>query len=482
MGPFDYDVIICGAGTAGQTAATFASKRGARVLAVDSAAEIGGNTQRSTGQLSAAGTRLQAERGIHDTPDLHYEDIMRISHNTADPTLTRMAVDNAADTLHWLLDNGLELLPEMPVIFKGHEPYRIARTYWGPDRGGRPLQKVLGTEFMKEVQAGGIALLLETDVMDLVQQDEGRVTGVELKSKDEQEKTVSAPNVLLSMGGYNSNADVFPRYSNGYPLFKGGPVLGSHPNANGKGHAIGEKIGGYVRNKDFFMPTFGRVKDPKDTSYVSNVTLIHAASLLGTRPLWEIFVNWDGERFVAEDSDSADVKELALLEIPDLTFWVVFDQRAREESKCIYANMTHEEADALYNDHESFRKADSPEELAEAMGVDPAGLVETVERYNSSVGKGVDEDFGRKYLPAPIACPPFYGIKHHGMSLTSFAGLAVNENLELIREDGSVIPGVYAAGECLGLGATSGKSFCGGMGLMSAITFGRLLGDGIWKW
>ena len=62
MGPFDYDVIICGAGTAGQTAATFASKRGARVLAVDSAAEIGGNTQRSTGQISAAGTRLQAER------------------------------------------------------------------------------------------------------------------------------------------------------------------------------------------------------------------------------------------------------------------------------------------------------------------------------------------------------------------------------------------------------------------------------------
>lgn len=142
METLDYDVIVCGVGTAGQTAATFASRRGARVLGVDSADAIGGNTQRSTGQIGAAGTRLQARRGIHDTPDLHYEDIMRISHNTADPTLTRMAVDNAADTMHWLLDNGLELLPEMPVIFKGHEPYKIARTYWGPDRGGKPLQKV----------------------------------------------------------------------------------------------------------------------------------------------------------------------------------------------------------------------------------------------------------------------------------------------------------------------------------------------------
>lgn len=478
----DYDVIVCGAGTAGQTAATFASRRGARVLAVELAGVIGGNTQRSTGQMSAAGTRVQARRGIHDTPDLHYEDIMRISRNTADPALTRMAVDNAADTMHWLLDNGLELLPEMPVIFRAHEPYRIARTYWGPDRGGKPLQKVLGTEFMKEVQSGGITLSLETDVVDLVQQDDGRVTGVVLKSKDGREKTVSAANVLLSMGGYNSNAEIFPKYSNGYPLFKGSPVSGSHPNANGRGHALGEKAGGYVRNRDFFMPTFGRVKDPKDASYVSNVTLIHAASLLGTRPLWEIFVNRDGKRFVTEDSGSADAKELALLEIPDLTFWVIFDQRAREEAKCIYVSMTHEEADALYNDHESFRKADSLEQLAEGMGVNPAGLAETVERYNGFVEKGVDDDFGREYLPAPISRPPFYGVKHHGMSLTSFAGLAVNENLELIREDGSVIPGVYAAGECIGLGATSGKSFCGGMGLMSAITFGRLLGDRIWQW
>ena len=482
MSSFDYDVIVCGVGTAGQTAAAFAAKRGARVLAVDIAGEIGGNTGRSTGQMSAAGTRLQKERDIHDTPDLHYDDIMRISHGTADATMVRLAVDNAADTMHWLLDNDLELLPEMPVIFKGHEPYQIARTYWGPDRGGKPLQKVLGTQFMKAVESGGVTLMLETEVEDLVQEADGRVRGVVLKAKDGEQKTISAPNVLLSMGGFASNSDLFPKYSNGYPLFKGGPSFSSHPHANGRGHELGEQAGGYVRYQDYFLPTFGRVKDPADPSYVSFVTRVTTVSLQGPRPLWEIFVNWEGKRFVSEDSDSPDEKELGLKTIPDLTFWAIYDQRAREESICIFTDMTHEEADPLFNVHESFKQADTLENLAAAMGANEAGLAETVGRYNGFVEQGKDEDFGRSHLPAPISKGPYYGIKHHGLSITSFAGLAVNENLELIREDGSAIPGLYGAGECLGLGATSGKAFCGGMALMPAMTFGRLLGDKIWQW
>jgi len=482
MMTFDYDVIVCGVGTAGQVAATFAANRGARVLAVDLADEIGGNTGRSTGQMSAAGTRLQKERGIHDNPDLHYDDIMRISHGTADPTVVRLAVDNAADTLHWLLDHDLKLLPDMPVIFKGHEPYQIARTYWGPDRGGKPLQKVLGTELMKAVGGGRLSLKLETEVLDIVQSDDGRVYGIKIKTNDGVEENVTAPNVLMSMGGYASNPDIFPKYSNGYPLFKGGPSFGSHPFANGRGHELCEKAGGYIRFQDFFMPTFGRVKDPADTSYVSGVTRVTTVSLLGARPLWEIFVNWDGNRFVAEDSESPDAKELALLTIPDLTFWAIYDHKARDESICIFSEMTHEEADPLFNVHESFRRADTLEGLAVSMGVDWKGLAETVARYNGFVEKGADEDFGRSHLPAPIAEPPFYGIKHHGLSITSFAGVAVNEDLAVIREDGSAIPGLYAAGECLGLGSTSGKSFCGGMALMPAMTFGRMLGDKIWQW
>ena len=82
-----WDAIIVGAGTAGLPAAIFAAERSDKVLVLDAAPEIGGTLHLSSGQMSAAGTRLQKEQGIEDSPALHIEDIMRISKNTADRTL-----------------------------------------------------------------------------------------------------------------------------------------------------------------------------------------------------------------------------------------------------------------------------------------------------------------------------------------------------------------------------------------------------------
>ena len=475
-----YDVIVCGAGSAGQTAAIFAARKGARVLAIEHGDAIGGNTARSTGQMSAAGTRLQKARGINDTPDLHFDDVMRISHGTADPIIVRLAVDNAADTLHWLLDHGLELMPDMPVVFKGHEPYRIARTYWGPDRGGPPVQRVLGPQFQSEVDKGRITILLETEVVELVQ-DGAAVVGVAARGKDGKTTTYRGKNIILTMGGYAANEKIFPQYTGGYPLWKGGPAFGSHPRANGTSHQLGEKAGGYVRFKDFFLPTVGFVKDPDNPGCTAIITKM-LGSAMGARVMWEIWVNRKGERWVNEATDSPDEKENAILSIPDLTFWCVYDQAARERSDCVFIGRTHEQVDPWFDRHESFRRADTLEGLARAMGVDETGFRRTVDRYNGFVAQKRDDDFGRTALPSPIAKPPFYGIAHHGLSITGFAGLAVNGDLQVVRRDGSAIAGLYAAGESLGLGATSGRSFCGGMALMPAMTFGRLLGDRILKW
>ena len=122
-----WDVIVVGGGTAGMPVATFAAERGARVLVVDAAADVGGTLHLSTGQLSAAGTKLQGLKGVSDTTDAHYDDIMRISKNTADPMLVRLAVDNAADTFDWLQDNGFVPFDEHPVLGRAHEPYSEKR-------------------------------------------------------------------------------------------------------------------------------------------------------------------------------------------------------------------------------------------------------------------------------------------------------------------------------------------------------------------
>ncbi|MYE48835.1 MAG: FAD-binding protein [Gammaproteobacteria bacterium] len=82
----------------------------------------------------------------------------------------------------------------------------------------------------------------------------------------------------------------------------------------------------------------------------------------------------------------------------------------------------------------------------------------------------------------PIGTPPFYAIKAVGFTVISPAGIDVDSDLRVLREDGSAIPNLYAAGEALGFSKLSGNAFVGGMSLTPAITFGRLLGRDILRW
>ena len=98
------DLLVIGAGTAGLPSVIFAAKRGASVLVIDAAPQIGGTLLLSSGQMSAAGTQLQREKGISDSPREHFDDLMRISWGTIDPVIARLAVDHAAATFDWLME------------------------------------------------------------------------------------------------------------------------------------------------------------------------------------------------------------------------------------------------------------------------------------------------------------------------------------------------------------------------------------------
>lgn len=95
------------------------------MILLDHADQLGGSLLVATGQMSAAGTRLQQVRGIDDQPACHFEDVMRISRGTANPGLVRLAVDHAADTFDWLMEEGFRPLPDHPVRGYGHEPYLL---------------------------------------------------------------------------------------------------------------------------------------------------------------------------------------------------------------------------------------------------------------------------------------------------------------------------------------------------------------------
>lgn len=463
-----YDLLVIGAGTAGMPAAIFAAARGASVLVIDVAAQIGGTLLMTSGQMSAAGTRLQRQKGIVDTPQEHYDDLIRISRGTIDPVLARLAVDHAAPTFDWLVDQGYEVLPGYPVDGVVHEPYSKPRYYWSAKRGIAILE-ALQPKFSAAMTKGQIDLLLEHRAVAFQADRSGALSRVVAEDSGGKRVELRASHVLLASGGYASNAKLFEKFS-GLPKF----LNQSHPCAQGEGLALAESVGGYVRNAEKYLTNFGVILSSQEvpSSKLAN-TIFHPQR----RQPWEIYVNSGAQRFVREDVPSVDAREQALRFQPQLRHWVVFDRSILDRAPPLIEGWTTQNLVSAFDTGlPYFYRAESIEALARAAGLPERALAATIESYNYGVHTGNDF-LGRKHLPCKLEKAPYYAIRHQGTSITSTAGIAVNEQLQVVRRDGSAVPNLYAAGEVLGSGATQGQAFCGGMMVTPAITFGRLLGQ-----
>lgn len=467
-----YDLIIIGGGTAGMPAAIFGARRGLSVLVIDAAPQIGGTLMLSSGQMSAAGTKLQKQLGIDDTPEEHFQDLMRISRGTIDQEIVRLAVNNAAATFDWLVDNGYKVLPGYPVKGILHEPYTKRRYYWSALRGVA-IFEAMRPQLMQAVNEGKVDLLLEHRAVALQMGKNGLIAAVTAEDSGGKRVNLHGKNVLLATGGYASNPKMFEQYS-GLPKY----LNMSYPYAQGEGHLLAQSVGGYMRYAEKYLTNFGTLLSSYDVPSTRLATTLFHPHL---RQPWEIYVNSRGERFVREDVPSVDAREQALRFQPHFRHWVVFDQNILEKAPPILENWTREAiAEAFKARRPNFYQSDTIEGLAKAAGLPERQLLATIEAYNYGVTTGNDF-FGRQHLPAKIEKPPFYAIRHQGTSVTSTAGIAVNNKLQVVRKDGSVIANLYAAGEILGAGATQGQAFCGGMMVTPALTFGRLLGSSIIK-
>ena len=469
-----YDVIIVGAGNAGMPAAIFASQRGGRVLLIEAAAVMGGTLHLSSGQMSAAGTKLQKSKGIEDTPKKHYDDIMRISKNTANPEIVKLATDGNGATFDWLTDNGLTVGADHPELGTTHEPYSEKRYAWGP-QGGRSILEILNRLIKPEIDSGRVTVLTNTKAKKLLTDSKGAVTGVVAEGEDGKQVSYTGRNVLLTAGGFASNKEMFEKidrlrnYNNS-----------SYPYSQGEGITLGVSVGGYTRGGELHAPLFGGIME--DDDYPSPM-MVGFRPFPPNRPPFEIFVNYEGNRFLQEDVPSHDVYEEALLKQKDTCCWVVFDDaifNAVPQPILPERRWPKDKYLALFNTHKFFHKADTLEDLGKLAGINGKQLAATVAAYNEGQKTGKDK-LGRKHMPMPIAKGPYYAIKLHSWKFMGFGGLAVDGDLRVIKQDGKPIPNLYAAGEIIGSAATMGRSHCGGMCVTPALTFGRLLGSKMLK-
>ena len=150
-----------------------------------------------------------------------------------------------------------------------------------------------------------------------------------------------------------------------------------------------------------------------------------------------ILVGKTGLRFTDELGNTAKIGADIKAQ-PDGVAFLIFDRTSVEHA-------------ALMKKYESlgyFVKADTIEELAKKLGIESANLEKTVERWHGFFDKKKDEDFGRtQSMFSRIDTAPFYGQRISPASQTTYGGVERNAEGAALRADGSVIPGLFVAGE-----------------------------------
>ncbi|MGW6118556.1 FAD-binding protein [Nocardia sp. NPDC055165] len=323
------------------------------------------------------------------------------------------------------------------------------------------------------VRDAGVQLWLDTPLRSLITDDTGAVLGV-LAERDGREIRIRArAGVLLATGGFEYNQAMRKDH-----LPEGGRDNFSAASADNTGDGIiaGEKIGAAVDLMDdaWWMPSFQRPEG-------INQVLVSERSIPRS-----IIVDSTGKRFTNEASPYVTFVHAQLKGGHDPA-WLVFDAKAKSRYP-IGGIVPGQKFPASWSGAGLIRSAPDLEGLAAAIGVPADALRDTVGRFNGFARDGHDADFGRgvsaydNYYGDPtLATPaldvldkgPFYALRVRIGDLGTKGGLVYNADAQVLRADGSPIPGLYAVGNTSA--AVMGNDYAGaGATIGPAMVFGYI--------
>ena len=483
------DVVIVGAGGAGMTAALQAVDSGVNsVIIVEKGGSTGGNTSRATGGMNAAKTAYQDENEWSDatttavekaiaTAEEKYADGDKVSNLTAlvkeqfeaykanpegyfdsvelfaldtiiggkglnnfDLVMTLTA--NSAEAIDWLATKDAHLTNV--GSFGGASVKRIHRATTEDGKTtpvGAYLVKVLTADVEAEDK---IDLRTNTAATELVMED-GKAVGVKVKNEN-GEYTIRAKAVILASGGFGADLD---RVAALKPELAGF-VTTNAPTITGDGIDMATAVGAATVDMDQIQI--------HPSVYTETATALITEGIRGDGA---ILVNQEGKRFVNELETRDNVSAAELAQEGGYAY-TILDQKMMDASSTYNSYFTKGYA----------VQADTYEELAEKLGVDPATFAATMEAWNKAVADQKDDEFGRLSFAAALDTAPYYAIKvspgiHHTMG-----GLKINTNAEVLTEADEVIPGLYAAGEVTG--GVHGANRLGGNAVADIVVFGRI--------
>lgn len=491
------DLLIVGAGNGGMAAAATAADLGLDFTLCEKTGAI----QRTRHWFGAINTSYTKAAGVEIDKAKLLNEFTRYASNQADQRVVRVWIDESAEVTDWL--DPILTAAGMTCAFDNNVDHATGGTdynifpmehyYSGTDAAGEKLER--NKVLLAYINERGYDVTYNHSLAKLVQGEAGKVTGAIFETPDGYVQINAAKGVLLTTGGYVSNAAML-RACN--PMVERCVTLqcGS-PNNTGDGIRAAMHIG--AQKDAIGAPMIfdrGAVLPGQNAGIVSEegepATFIGTDKQfnLGSQPLMK--VGRDGKRFVNE-STPYDFCCFAAAGNEGGVFCQVFDSNLKEDvkrfntigcSRQTQQLLAQEEAtplDEIYApelEKGVMVKADTLDELADGLGfageAKEAFLAE-VDRYNGFFDKQMDEDFGKEaYRLSEMRTAPFYGGWFGGSILTTVDGLRINSDMQVLDADGHAIEGLYAAGDCSGsVFANNYPEYIVGCACGRTITFSR---------
>jgi 3-oxosteroid 1-dehydrogenase len=531
-----FDIVVVGSGIAGVATALAAREAGLRPILIEKADKLGGGTSFSMGGIWIGNNHLARAAGYADSRDDVLAYMRFVAADEADDERLVAYADRGPEALKFFEDLGVRfrisrgltdhyfgvapgsvaegrclntefiaatelgewqdtiLAPrDTPIEVNSEELFKwggIANIDNWPkeiieDRRRHKVRtRGVGviTHFVNQLLKRGVAIRTGTKIQDLVVAD-GRVVGV---TTAQGQHIAGTRGVMLACGAYESNPALAKAYE-GLP----GWLSMFPPGIEGDGMVMAEGIGARTRTIHNNLALFLGFNIPG--KHAGEAPLFRIVGISEMFCPHTIVVNRAGQRFADETYFQAMAPSLRKYDVKrrchaNLPCYLVFDQQYADGFSFVDAPRGSEIPPWV-------ARAGTVDELAGKLGVDAAGLSQTIARFNGFARNGADDDFARgtaawslakkdQWKPTrsdehyinpslgTLRIPPFYGVELHPSAFAS-AGLVTNSRAQVINHREAPIPGLYAAGNNAAH-TEYGVGYQAGFSLGSAMTFGYL--------
>lgn len=454
------DVIIVGGGGAGLAAAVEATSAGASVIVIEKTAILGGNTLVNGGIYNCPDPDLQKPAGIEDSVGLFIKQTYEGGDKIANLKLVTTMCENSYAGLQWLKSLGVQFKDKISQGPGSLYP----RTHDTVNGTGADLIKAYVATLAKR---GNLCrIMTNTTGKSLITKD-GKVIGVLASDVAGNPLKLNArKNVILATGGFAGNVEMRVKYCQGSKWPYLGPNLktSNMPGVTGDGIRMADAVGANLVDMDQLQLL--HMCSPKNGSTDGNTIKDKSIDSI-------IFVNKEGRRFVREDGRRDEISKATLAQTGSIMYAI----ESADGNPGTYDQM-------LTHDGRTYTKAiadgdlisaPTVRELAVRIGADPANLQAALDDYNANVEKKAKVDaFGRttfinKIVTGPFIATPRCPAAHHTMG-----GVQIDTECHVLRADGTIIPGLLAAGEVTG--GIHGGNRLGGNAVVDTVVFGRIAG------